>query len=451
MSSVRLTDTWRTTTFRLVLLYGSMFAAGVIAMLALIYYHTAHYIDQQIDQILEAELRSFRITPIGDLHALIAGEIERDARHIEIFGLFAPDGRILAGNIRQVPAVLPADGLPHSLKVGPAVTGKRGSTAMRGLIAVLPGQHTLVLGREEQQIEEIRNIIFQALQGAVLVIVVGTLVGIRLSQAPIRRIREVQRVSQQIINGEIGLRLPVSSRDDELDMLASIVNRMLDEIEQRMLDIKGVSDSIAHNLRTPLTRLRAMLNRLLQSTQGSGEHAVVEQAIDEADHLLARFRALLRISEISGSMRRAAFEKVDLKAVLQNIQDVYAPVAEEKDVAFELILSREPAEVLGDGALLFEAVLNLVDNAIKFTPPGGYVQVRLDPGPVIKIEDNGPGIPKEELNMVTQPFFRGEAGRNLPGSGVGLSIVGAIANLHGFHFGLTSGEGGTCASLRCVH
>ncbi len=451
MSSVKLTDTWRTTTFRLVVLYGGIFAIGAGAMLALIYYHTARYIDHQIDLILEAELHSCQIVPSQGLPGLITEAMGRDVRHIEIFGLFAPDRSPLAGNLQRIPDNLPGDGIPHSIKLAPSVIGKPGHIYMRGLLTTLPNQQILVLGREEQQIGEIRHIVVQALAGTVLIILLGTAVGIGLSAVPIRRIRHVQEVSQRITNGEIALRLPVSARNDELDMLAGIVNRMLDEIEQRMLDIKGASDSIAHNLRTPLTRLRSMLNRLLQLAHGDSEQHVAEQAIDEVDKLLARFRALLRISEISGSMRRAAFEKVDLKSVLQNIEEVYGPLAEEKEITLIVDLPEGPVEVLGDGALLFEAILNIVDNAVKFASTGGHVWVRLAPGPLVEVEDDGPGIAPEELPMIRQPFFRGEAGRNLPGSGVGLSIVGAIANLHGFHFNLASAGGKTCASLHCVH
>ncbi|MDE2584574.1 MAG: HAMP domain-containing histidine kinase, partial [Betaproteobacteria bacterium] len=280
---------------------------------------------------------------------------------------------------------------------------------------------------------------------------IGTIYGIWLSVVPVRRIREIQRISHKIVNGDIGLRLPVSNRNDELDMLAGIVNLMLDEIEQRMLDIKGASDSVAHNLRTPLTRLRATLNRLEDICQEGEERTCVGQAIDEVDHLLSRFRALLRISEISGSMRKAGFETVDLKSVLQKVQEVYAPLAEEKSIAFDLLLPPDPVEILGDSALLFEAILNLVDNAIKFTPPSGVVQIILEPRPVVKVVDSGPGIRQEHIKRVMQPFYRGDTSRNVPGSGVGLSIVSAIANLHGFRFDLVSGPSGTQAFLYCIH
>lgn len=450
MSSVKLSDSWRTTTFRLVLLYGSAFGLSVVALVTLIYFHTARYINQQIDQVLEAESHSCHVIPSHEVPRFIASALNLDARKIEIFGLFSPQGEYLSGNARYLPSGMVWDGKPRSLRVDQRVTGKRGETPVRALVTILPDQNILLVGREERQIGEIRNILLEALAGAAGIIVLVTLVGVRLSVVPIRRIREVQAISQAIRDGEIGRRLPVSQRNDELDMLARIVNKMLDDTEHRMRDIKGTSDSIAHNLRTPLTRLRALLNRLSHLTEGEAANAVAIQATEEVDQLLSRFRALLRVSEISGSVRQEAFEEVDLASVLKNIFDAYAPVAEEQGVELALNLPPLSAEkVLGDAALLFEALLNLVDNAIKFTPSGGRVQLSLGAGPVVSVEDNGPGIPPDEIHLITQPFYRGGAGRTVPGTGVGLSIVAAIASLHGFSFELTSEPGMTRATLYC--
>lgn len=452
MSSVRLVDTWRTTTFRLVLFYGATFCAGITALLALIDFHTTNYIDQQIDQLLNAELQSCLVTPVKDLPELLTGNIRRDARHIEIFGLFATDGRVLAGNATRIPSRLIVDGRPHSIQVGAADISSRSTRSIRALATMLPNGDTLLVGREERQTEEIRHVIFKALEDAVLIIALGTLGGVWLSVVRIRRIQNIQKISQEIINGDISIRLPIAGRNDELDMLAQIVNKMLDEIEQRMRDIKGASDSIAHNLRTPLNRLRALLNRFLQSSEVTNSYPIIEQAVEETDALLSRFRALLRISEISGSTRREAFGQVDLNPILLSLQEIYAPLAEENNIALTFTLLDAATEVWGDRALLFEAIMNLVDNAIKFTPPGGHVDVRLIRdalGPCIAIVDDGPGIPIEDINLVMQPFYRSNASRSVPGSGVGLSIVGAIVNLHGFHFDLTSSPAGTSAILRC--
>ena len=450
MSSVKLSDSWRTTTFRLVLLYGFAFGLSVIALVTLIYFHTARYINQQIDQVLQAESHSCHVIPSSEVPRFIASTLKLDVRKIEIFGLFSPQGEYLSGNARHLPGGMVWDGRPRSIRVDQRVIGKSGETSIRALVTILPDQNILLVGREERQIGEIRNIILEALAGAAGIIVLVTLVGVRLSLVPIRRIREVQAISQAVRDGEIGHRFPVSQRNDELDMLARIVNEMLDDTEHRMRDIKGTSDSIAHNLRTPLTRLRALLNRLTHLTEGTGANTVAIQATEEVDQLLSRFRALLRVSEISGSMRQEAFGEVDLASVLKNIHDAYSPVAEERDIELTLELpSISVGKVLGDASLLFEALLNLVDNAIKFAPDGGRVHLSLGAGPVVSVEDNGPGISPDEIHLITQPFYRGGAGRSVPGSGVGLSIVAAIASLHGFDFELTSEPGKTKSALYC--
>ena len=452
MSSVRLIDTWRTTTFRLVLFYGAMFCAGITILLALIYFHTTAYIDQQIDQLLKAELQSCLVTPNNDLPGLLASNIQRDARHIEIFGLFSPDGRVLAGNASRMPPQLIADGTPHSVPVGSGDSRGDRVRSIRALATKLPNGDSLLVGREERQTEEIRSVIFKALEDTILIIALGTLGGVWLSVVRVRRIQEIQKISQDIVNGDISIRLPIAGSNDELDMLSKIVNGMLDEIEQRMRDIKGASDSIAHNLRTPLTRLRAMLNRFLQSSEVTSAYPIIEQAVEETDGLLSRFRALLRISEISGSTRREAFDQVDLNVILQSIQDIYAPLAEEKKIALTFTVADAVAEVWGDRALLFEAIMNLVDNAIKFTPPEGHVDIRVTSdvsGPCLAISDDGPGIPSEDINLVMQPFYRSNLSQSVPGYGVGLSVVGAIVHLHNFHFELTSSPSGTSVYLRC--
>lgn len=455
MSSVRLIDTWRTTTFRLVLLYGAMFCVGIAVLLALIYFHTRDYVTQQTDQLLKAELHSFLVTPPRDLPAALSESLQRDPRRMDIFGLFAADGRQLAGNAAEMPTELPADGTPRSLAtVGTTDAGHAEPRTIRALAITLSGGSRLLVGREERQTEEIRQVLFMALRDALLIIGIGTAAGVWLSIVRVRRIQDIQRASQEIINGDISVRLPLKGSRDELDILAGIINSMMDEIEQRMRDIKGASDNIAHNLRTPLTRLRALLNRFLQSHgQGENRH-LIEQAVEESEALLTRFRALLRISEISGSLRREAFDHVDLKSILQGIQDIYAPLAEEKDISLSLIQPHDTVTVWGDQALLFEAIMNLVDNAIKFTAPGGRVEVKLveeASGSRISVIDNGPGIDPADIHLVIQPFYRSNATRATPGSGVGLSVVNAIINLHKFRFDLSSDRHGTVASIFCPH
>jgi signal transduction histidine kinase len=224
-------------------------------------------------------------------------------------------------------------------------------------------------------------------------------------------------------------------------MLAAIVNRMLDQIERLLGEVKGVSDSIAHDLRTPLTRLRTQLHRVQQlGGEGDPRSELVERCIVEADALLERFRALLRISELEDIGRRAGFGSVDPGETLRRVHELYAPLAEEKEIAFTLDLDAVPA-LRADGHLLFEALANLVENAIKFTPHGGHVLLRTasEQGRVvIDVLDDGSGIPVEERDAVLRRFYRSAAAgvAGTAGHGLGLPLVAAIVRLHGYEFSI---------------
>lgn len=252
----------------------------------------------------------------------------------------------------------------------------------------------------------------------------------------------------------LGPRLPVSGRGDEVDLLAAIVNRMLGEIERLMGEVKGVCDNIAHDLRTPLTRLRAQLYRMQQN--GGGEEDVgpmLERCIVDVDELLERFRALLRISELEDLRRRGGFGSVDLGETLRQVHELYAPLAEDNAIAFRLE-SAVNTNIQADPHLLFEAFSNLVANAIKFSPRGKVcVRASMEAnGPRVEVLDSGPGIPSGEREAVLNRFYRSENGREpaAQGNGLGLSIVAAILRLHGFRMKIDDNEsGGTRVSVCC--
>lgn len=453
MSSVRLADTWRTTTFRLTLIYGMMFAICVVALLCLIYWKTNRYISQQTDHILKLEIAAYSSASIEQLPQLIANDMKRDIRHINIYGLFSSTGTPLVGNLHRFPINLPVDDAPHGLDSLLEDMGAGHAQRVRMLARVLPNHNILVIGRDETQIMEIRHILLVALAESAFVVLIVTISGFVLSIRPLRRIHEIQQVSDLIMHGDIHRRLPVGEYHDELDMLAQITNRMLDALERLMLDVKGASDSIAHDLRTPLTRLRALLYRTqTQIPDDSINHVMIEQAVAETDALLVRFRALMRISEISSLTRRSSFENLDLRPILRQAHELYAPLADDKNIYFSLSLSEHTAQIFGDGGLLFEAIVNLIDNAIKFTPPNGHIHLNLsvdDQGTRIDVIDSGIGIASKDIPVVTQPFYRSEQAHQIPGLGLGLSIVTAITRLHDFRLVLTSENHGTCATIEC--
>jgi signal transduction histidine kinase len=252
--------------------------------------------------------------------------------------------------------------------------------------------------------------------------------------------------------GDLQLRIPASGRHDELDILAITVNRMLDEIERLLSEVKSVTDTIAHDLRTPLTRLRALLYRTLQECSADTPQANnYEQAVTETDTLLRRFHALLRIAEIENRQRHAGFAQVDLAQVAKEIINLFEPLAEERDI--NLTLSVESVgNIQADPDLLFEAISNLVDNAIKFTPPGGFVELRLiraDLGPRMEIRDSGVGVPIAERQSVLQRFYRSSNATSAIGFGLGLSVVSAILRLHHFRLEFLDSSVGTHLRLDC--
>jgi signal transduction histidine kinase len=313
----------------------------------------------------------------------------------------------------------------------------------------------LVLVRDNGSLFAVTRIILHALFWGVTLTILPGIVGWHLlRRRPLRRIRAIQASAEAIVAGDLTQRLPLSNRRDELDMLAAIVNAMLERIERLMHEVKGVCDNIAHDLRTPLTRLRAQLYRMQQQAgEGSAQAAQLDLVLGEADTLMARFRGLLRISELEDRQRRSGFVQLDPVSLLQELHEFYLPLAEDDGLTFELQLPDVLPPLNGDRALLFEALANLLSNSIKFTPPGGQVILRaINVGAHTRIEvlDSGPGIPEAEREAVFQRFYRAEAGNLKSGFGLGLSIVAAIAALHGFALEVGSSElGGARLVLDC--
>jgi signal transduction histidine kinase len=255
-----------------------------------------------------------------------------------------------------------------------------------------------------------------------------------------KRIQDVNARVQRIIAGELRERLPTRGTSDPFDTLATIVNEMLGEMEMLIQRLAGVGDDIAHDLRTPLTHVRIGLERG-RANAGSLEdlQAVVDKAMSGIDHAIAIVTALLRIREIEQTRRVAGFDDVWLGPLAREVGELYEPFAEEKRIAFNTVITAD-AKVRGDRDLLFEALTNLVDNAIKFTPEEGHVEVRLDDG-TLRVSDSGPGVTDTERDLVLQRFYRSDRSRRTKGLGLGLSLVVAIVKLHGFRLTIHPGLG----------
>jgi len=437
---------WRTTTFRLTVLYGVIFAVGTVALLGMVYAQSVGYLTRRVDGILNTEADGLVHSPVPGLRERLIEDLTLNGSTTNIFALFSADGRYLAGNLDSLPAGLQAGGSP--VEVAP----RRDFPANARLIERrLPSGELLVVGRDVNQLREMRAIIGSALGwSGITIILAGLTLAVLLSVRPLRRLRTLQLAGAAIAAGDLTRRMPTSDRLDELDMFASTVNRMMDQVEILMSEVKGATDVIAHDLLTPLTRARTRLSRMPQSTQPGYEE--LDVAIDEIDDVLERFRAILRMSQLDSRDRRAGFSLIDLNDVLASVADLYEPVAEAAGI--ELLTTRAEVEpVLADPKLLVEAVSNLVDNAIKFSPSGGKVHIEIGGGeaatPRIIVADDGPGIGLAERTAVLQRFRRAERNSIVPGFGIGLSVVAAIARLHGFELSLQDAAPGLRAVIDC--
>jgi signal transduction histidine kinase len=445
---LRLSDHWRSATTRLIGIYGAFFVLWGAVLVGVVYWETNRYLSRVVDAIVEQRARYLESVDRANLPQAMASTGALDLRGVMSLGLFAADGAYVDGNIARLPADLPIDGAIRALPRGIERRLRIERPPARGLAMRLATGEVLVVARDTSVIDEVGTIIRHALLwGLSLTVLPGLLGGFLLSRGPLKRVREIEAAVEPIARGDLGRRLPVSRRGDEVDLLAGIVNRMLGEIERLIGEVKGVCDSIAHDLRTPLTRLRAQLHRLQQSGAGADDAgAMLERCIVDVDALLDRFRALLRISELEDLRRRSGFGDVDLGAILGEVHELYAPLAEDGGIRFDL---DAPAGALahGDPHLLFEAFSNLVANAIKFTPRGGRVVLAASTraeGACVEIVDSGPGIPSGEREAVLRRFYRSECGRDcgIDGYGLGLSIVAAIVRLHGFRMRLADNAGG---------
>ena len=447
---------WRATTSRLLLAYGVFFVIWGMVLLGFIYWETLHYLESRTDMQLQQQVTYLR--SLDREHMLIAlnDYVILERTNYNAWGLFDAHGKWEYGDILQFPTGLMVDSTSMRLPTEKVVGGPFAPpTPILSVIAAhLPDGEVLVLAHTTRIAAHVGSIILHALWwGLSFTLVPGLIGGLILNRGPRRRIRQIESATQPIMHGDLRQRLPVGKRGDELDRLAAIVNDMLDQIEQLMGEVKGVCDSIAHDLRTPLTRLRSQLYRVQQQMREEDPNAaLIERCTTDIDEVLARFRALLRISELEDRRRREGFVAVDLGRTLQQVYELYAPLAEDQQQQF-VLEAEQGLIVQADPDLLFEALGNLVGNAIKFTPPGGHVVLRATrTGPDvahIEVADSGPGIPEEQRQAVWQRFYRGDGNREAVGHGLGLSIVAAIAKLHDFELRIDGDETGTRMGMDC--
>lgn len=429
--------------FRLALLYMLLLMVSVAILLGFIYWSTAGYMDRQLDATIAAETQGlaeqYRRRGLLGLTSLIQERVARDPTGAGVYLLVDQDLQPLVGNLDRWPGGFPdADGWVHfRLRArGPDRTEEH---AARAQVFRLQGDLRLLVGRDVRDLEATRRLILEALTwGLALTAGLALLGGWLMTSRVVRRIEAINATSRDIMEGDLSRRIPLGGSGDDFDQLAAGLNRMLARIESLMAGVRQVSDNIAHDLRTPLTRLRTKLEILraeLESCLGEDHPAgaAVEETIADAEVMLATFNALLRIARIESGSQRAGFAEVDLVPLAQDVAELYEPVAAEKDQRLRVEVP-ESALVVGDRDLLFQALGNLVDNAVKYTPDGGQVALRIRPLAemvAVEVVDSGPGVPAELRKEVFRRFFRADHSRSTPGSGLGLSLVQAVVQLHG--------------------
>jgi len=433
------------TTLRWTVLVAAMFAAIIVAMLGFVYLKAKHDLTMRSDRMIASQMGVFaQLSPERRLDA-IDEHLKQDPGRVWLAGLFGSDGRRIAGNLVSLPPDLKTGIAVQSAVVDRADENGQEKQAVRLIAQGLPDGDVLVIGRNVDEVGEIARVVGGALvlgviPGVLLCLAVGWALNARAS----RRIVEVNERVQRIVAGNLRERLPHRNTEDPFSKLAMIVNGMLDEMETLIHSLAGLGSDIAHDLRTPLTRARLTLERGRTNASTLEQlQMVADKTIEGIDQSLSIITAILRLAEIEKHQRSAGFGKVALADLIREVGDMYEPIAEDKGVAL-VIHSPHELSVHGDRDLLIEAVANLVDNAIKFTPAGGQVEIGLFRGSgeyIVRVKDTGFGISEHERDAVLRRFYRSDKVRHTSGLGLGLNLVAAIVKLHGFRFTILSGSG----------
>ncbi|HLA21712.1 MAG TPA: ATP-binding protein [Pseudolabrys sp.] len=444
---------FRTTTFKLTLVYLTVFALFAVFLLGYFAFNTRRLINEQITDTVNAEITGlsdqYRQGGIRRLVFAVDARARRPSSSLYLVTTFA--GEALAGNITALPpGVLDNPGWTETLYRRLDEAEGRGHPEHQALVQVfqLPGGFRMLVGRDLDERERLYKIVLAAGRWSVaIVIVLGLAGGLFVTRRVLRRVDAMTETTRTIMGGDLGERLPVAGTGDELDRLAENLNVMLDRIEALMRGLKEVSDNIAHDLKTPLTRLRNRSEQALRIASNEAEYrAALEATIEESDSLIATFNALLMIARAESGQGRDDMKEFDAAEIAHDVCELYEPLAEEKGIALK-VEADTTAPVKGNRELVSQALANLVDNAIKYAEPQNLLDkdrpvngvapeiiVRaLNEGDriLLTVADSGPGIPEADRPRAVERFVRLEQSRSQPGSGLGLSLAAAVARLHG--------------------
>ncbi|MBV8401425.1 MAG: HAMP domain-containing histidine kinase, partial [Acetobacteraceae bacterium] len=432
-------------------IYAVLLALSAAALALILWWETAGLLDRQTEAAIRADAQCLSERWMeGGLPALVLTIDDRLAQNVDddaIYLLVDSQYRRLAGNLHHWPESVSDSGAPYPLMVERA--GVRSLARVQSFD--LPGGFHLLVGRDVRVRAQLRDLLTDALFWALLVVLAMAAAGALVVRSLfLRTLASISATSAAISAGDLTQRVRLSGTGDEFDLLAETINDMLDRIGRLMDGVRQVSNAIAHDLRTPITRARARLEEAaLHATDVCELRAAIERAVADLDGIAAVFQALLRIAEIEAGSRRSAFAPFDLAPLLADLAELYGAAAEERDLRLETEVPSELSSY-GDRELIQQAVANLLDNAVKFSPEGGVLRLSAAPVPggiEIAVADQGPGIPAADRERATERFFRGEAARSTPGSGLGLALVQAVAQLHGGTLRLSDASPGLLAVI----
>lgn len=444
------------TSFRLALLHVSLILLSSTLLLGYIYWATAGHMARQADATIRAEIlglaEQYAQRGLAGLTDIIDERIESDPGGVSVYLLTDEGYRPLVGNLSLWPRIrADADGWIEFRLRERDERGTKERRARARTFDLPDGQHLLV-GRDLRALEATRGLILDALTWGLPVVAVPALLGGWLiSAGVVRRIEAINQVCRQVMKGDLKRRVRRDGSEDEIDQLGDNLNRMLARIEDLMRGVRQVSDNIAHDLRTPLARLHGRLSHLTQvATLPKTQLDEIDAAIADADELLSTFNALLRIARIEAGASRAAFGEVDLVRLVEDVGELYEPLASEKGQELRIDTTQD-LRLVGDRHLLFQALANLTDNAIKYAPERSQIHIQAErrQGRIeLTVSDQGAGIPSDLRDRVLERFYRIEHSRTSTGHGLGLTLVQAVAELHGARLELSDANPGLRATLK---
>ncbi len=443
-----------TSPFRIAIVYSIVFACGAAVLLGAVDFAVSRVVDGSTDNLIEAEVQGLReqmaVLSRNDFIELVEQRSQDQDVRGAVYLMVDPQLRPVAGNVPAWPKIDASEGKWFLFKVSVPFGDETRVHEMRAQRFPLPGGYRMLVGHDVQERQDVKNLMMRGLIAAVVMtLLLGLGGGFWMGRRILAQAGAISAVATQIMRGDLSQRLPVRDADDEINTLAREINTMLDKIEQLTLGMRTVLDSAAHDLRTPLNRLQSTAEgAMTQLAPGSAERRVLERVTTEVDHMRSTLDALLRIALAeTGTVAR---EPVNLSELVASVVELYAPVSEERGIELESFVA-SGAQVLGSRQLLAQALANLLDNAIKFTPDGGHIRVQLRGSrnePEVIVEDNGPGIPADKREIVLGRRVRLDEARKFPGSGLGLSLVAAVTKLHGARLLLDDAAPGLKVSLK---